>query len=306
MTGLVCALAIPGAPAQRELTPTARFPCSPGKTIQVDAADLNVFVRVADVAQLQVATELSISGVSEEKADAWIRRHTPEYADSEEILVITVKPGKERFLGLGLLTARAHMTIVMPVTAIPDITTTSGRIHVRGDFPQATPLHLRSATGDIELVGAAGSVEIHSTSGDSLIDVMRPLAKLFARTASGDVNLEGGAQQVTVDTASGAIRLMNLSGSADVSTSTGKVFLRWDRLDPDDAVKVISSSSRLQLTLPAHLHPQGTLRTVSGSIRSDFPGIVNEGNDTVFLKGDGPHVTAETASGQITLGLETE
>jgi hypothetical protein len=292
--------------AQRDLLKTERFPAVAGKLVVIDAADLDVNVRAADVHELVITTDLQISGVSEKRAEAWIANHTPTFNDSEEKLLVTVQPGKDGFLGLGLLTARARMRIVLPTSVIPDLTTTSGRIKVHGDFPDANPLRLRTATGDMELTGAASSIDIRTTSGDSRIDVMRPLTSFFARTSAGHVTLTGGAITAHVETASGDIRLNNLSGSAHASSSTGRVSLSWDRLDPSSTVKALTASSRIMIVVPVNAEPQGTLRTVTGTIRSDFPGRINERGDSVDLEGNGAVIEAETASGQLTLEAQQE
>jgi len=292
----------PALAAQKELTQTDQFPAADGKTVFVDAATLDVRLRAADVRSIEVATELRIAGVSEERAASWIVDHTPQFSDDVSRLEVSARPGRQGFLWLGLLTARARIGLVVPPTVIPDITTTAGNVAIRGDFASATPLRLRTATGQIELNGAAGSLDVRSASGDATVDVLRPLDRLFARTSSGDVTLTGGAREVKVDTASGDVRLTDLSGPAEVTTSTGKVFLSWDRLDPDATVTVRSASGRIHLALPEGLRPRGTLTTTAGTIRSDLPGTVNEAGDTVTLQGDGPLLQIETASGEITVG----
>lgn len=97
----------------------------------------------------------------------------------------------------------------------------------------------------------------------------------------------------------------NLSGNAEVVTSTGKITLTWDRLEAENRVIVRSDSSRIRLTLPEGISPRGSLRTIGGSVRSDFPGTVNEAGDTVTLSGDGPEIMVESASGDVTLEAGT-
>ncbi len=288
--------------AQRESTTTRRFPATSGKTVVVDAADMDVTLRAADVTEVEVTTELKISAVTDAQAERWVTEHTPELADTPERLTVTVRPVAVGFIGLGMLTARARLSVVVPLSVIPDITTTSGSIRVRGDFAKASPLRLRTATGDMELEGAAAAVDVRTASGDARIEVVRPLENLFARTSSGDVTLIGGARSVHADTASGDVWLNNLSGKAEVETSSGKITLRWDRLDPDTDVTVRSSSGRIRMMLPPTVSPQGVLRTTAGAIRCDLPGAVNEAGDTVTLSGTGPTLEVETASGEMSVG----
>ncbi len=296
----------PAEPAQKERTFQKRFAASPGKLVVVDAADVDVELRSADIPDIEVTAELRISGVSEVRAADWVASHEPRCEDSAGRLVITVTPGEQGFMGLGHLTARARLRVLVPSSVVPDITTSSGAVWARGDFPRAAPLRLRTATGDIEVTGAAGGLDLRSSSGDSHVEALRPFDNFFARTASGDVSLTGGSRSVEVDTASGDVRLTDLSGPADVVTSSGKVVLRWDRIESSHKVEVRSASGRIHLVLPNGVTARGTLTTTGGTIRSDLPGTVNERSDTVELQGDGPTIDAETASGDILVGFEEE
>jgi DUF4097 and DUF4098 domain-containing protein YvlB len=291
----------PAAAAQRDLATTERFPSAESKHLEVDAANLDVRLRTADVDSIEAEVLLHIGGTGEEKAQRWIENHTPEFTDSEDRLKVVVDPGKSGFLGFGSLSARARLSLLAPAEIVPDITTTSGSILIHGDFPNAGPLHLRTSTGSVEMIGAAASVDFRSSAGDARIEVIRPLDSIMARTASGDVNLTGGARVARVDTASGRIWLQNLSGDVNVSSSTAKITLSWDRLEPGATVRIRSSSGRVQLIIPEGVHPQGTLTTTTGSVRSEFPGEVVEGGMTLRLSGDGPTFDVETASGEIQL-----
>ena len=292
---------VPTHGAQQDLARADHFPTADGKSLVVDAAGLDVRLRTADVDRIEVETELHIRGVGEEKGQRWIEAHTPVFTDEETRLTIAVEPGKFGFIGFGRLSARARLALLVPSDVAPDLTTTSGSIQVRGDFPSAAPLRLRTSTGDMEFVGAAVSIDVRTASGDAQIEVIRPLDRLFARTSSGDVRLVGGAREARVDTASGKIWLDGLSGAVEVSTSTGKITLRWDRLDAGQTVRIRSSSGRVQLVLPAGTRPGGTLTTTTGNVRSDFPGEVAEDGGALHLTGDGPVFDVETASGEILL-----
>ncbi len=299
MTALT--LAGPVLAAERTMNQTERYPVAKGAAVLVDVADMDVALRSGDVPDTAVTTDLRISGVSEDRAARWVEGHTPLVDTVGTGLSIRVPPANYGFLGLGLLTAHAKLDIVTPSTVIPDVTTTSGEIHIRGDFAGADPLRLRTAKGDMEFEGAARSLDIRTTSGDVRIEVVRPLEKLFARTADGDVTVSGGARQVHVDTASGNIWLTNLSGPVEVETSTGKVTLRWDRLEAGTEVRVSNHSGRTRLVLPAGVTPQGTITSTSGRIRCALPGTISEDGTTVTLEGDGPKLSASTVSGEITV-----
>lgn len=292
-----------GSTAQKDLDLTQHFGSSEGKRLVVDAADIDVTLRTADVEEIEAVVQLHISGTGDEKAQRWIDNHTPLFTDTEELLQIILNPAKSGFLGFGRLSARARLALLVPGGVIPDITTTRGDIQVRGDFPDAHPLRLRSSAGNMSLTGAAVSLRIDGADGDANIEVIRPLAAFNASTSSGDVRLVGGARETKVGTASGKIWLENLSGSVEISTSTGKVNMSWDRLDGIHTIRVRSASGRVQIAVPEGVRPQGTLRTTTGSIRSEFPGEVVDDGTSLRLTGDGPIFDVETASAEIVLSI---
>ena len=159
----LCILASSSAPAaQREHSATQTFRAPEGTRLVIDSASVDIRLRTADVDEVEVATELKISGVGEERADRYITSHMPSTELSEDRISVVVDPGRSGFLGLGTLTARARIRFLLPGRVIPDITTTSGSVAIRGDLPNARPLYLRTATGDMELVGAAASADIRS------------------------------------------------------------------------------------------------------------------------------------------------
>jgi hypothetical protein len=301
LTALICLAGLTAAAVERKLGTTEFFPVDEGTRVVVDAGDLNVFVRGAVVADVGLRTDLRISGVGEKKADRWIGDRTPAVTDEDEELRIAVQSVSSPFMGIGNLTSRARLTLVLPTGVSPDITTTTGGIRIRGDFPRAAPLWLRSSEGNMHFVGAAHSLEIRTASGNAELEVFRALESLEARSSSGSIALSGGARDLQVDTASGNITLANLAGSALVETTRGRVQLRWDRIDPEHRVKVISTSGRVELTVPEGVTPRGTLTTVSGSIHCDLPGSFNDSGDTFSLSGDGPLIEVETASSEIVL-----
>lgn len=306
VTSLILVLTIASAAwqagaAQKDVATTESFPSEESKHLLVDVADLDVRLRTADVDSIEADVLLRISGTSDDKAQRWVENHTPVFTDSKDRLEVVVEPAKSGFLWFGSLTARARLALLAPQEIVPDITTTSGSIQMRGDFPNARPLLLRTSTGSIDVDGAAAAIDFRTAAGDAQIRVIRPLESLISRSSSGDVNLAGGARRASVDTASGRISLQNLSGDAEVSTSTGKITLSWDRLEPGARVRVRSSSGRVQLIIPADVRPQGTITTTTGSVRSEFPGEVIEGGLTLRLSGDGPTFDVETASSEIQL-----
>jgi len=297
---LACLGALPTVAAERRVDDSRHFTSPEGTRVVIDVGSINLRMRAADVDHVELLTELRISGVGSQKADNWIEANSPVVEEHENELRITATAGKSSFLGLGYLTARARLGVIAPSHIIPDLTTTSGTILLRGDFPLAAPLRLRTSAGNMTFEGAAHSLDIRTVGGNVDVSVFRPLDELFARTSSGAIQFSGGARKVEVDTASGNIWMSNLSGSVLVETSTGRVTLQWDHLEADDHVVVRSASGKVELLLPPGVEPRGTLTTTTGAIHCGFPGTWNDREDSLQLTGDGPLFEIETASSEVT------
>lgn len=300
--GLLVLIPAFGLAAQRDLDKTWRVPVTAGERIIVDGANADVTVRAGDVLQAVVTAELHISGVSEETADSWLRDNTPNIDTANDHVRIALAPFHKGLFSLAHLTARANLSLVAPISVVPDVTTRNGDISLRGDFPSADPLRLRTADGKIEMTGAAISVDVRTTGGDARVEVVRPLERLFARTANGNVTLTGGAREVHVDTASGDVWLNNLSGNAEVTTSSGKITLHWDRMESTNTVRIRATKGTIRLIVPDNVSPQGELRTTTGQIHCSLQAKVAKDGRVVTLEGDGPRLDVESATGEIILG----
>jgi hypothetical protein len=296
-----CVTVMPADAAVREYFGSDDFLVQDGREVIVNVWDIDLFVRAADTPMVHCTTDLRIAGTGAEKADQWIVARVPKYSESDSGLDLSLDPGNEGFLGIGAFTRRRRIGILIPHSVIPNLTTSSGAISIDGDFFNADPLRLRTGNGSIDFDGAAKSIEIRTTSGQTSVRVVRPLDQFWARTSSGPVSLTGGAHSVEIETASGDVSLSALSGSVSVTSVGGTLILDWDRLGPGATVTLRSLKGDITVTLPRGTHPQGVLTTTSGAIKSGFPGEVNEAGDTVTLVGDGPRLEIETASGAILL-----
>jgi len=298
--------AAPCGAAVRNYLGRDHFPVTSGDAIRADVLDLDLTARGAGVEILRCTTDIKISGAGSAKADAWIAAHTPEFHQTPGELSILLTPQKMGFLGLGTLTQRRHLSLVMPLFSIPDLSTSSGNLELSGDFALADPLRLQTADGKINFFGAAKSLQIHSTSGPSIIRVFRPLDKLWVRTASGGIKFEGNAKEVHVETASGPIKLHGLLADTSVETVGGDIELQWDALSAETKVNVRSASGDIIIYLPPDSEPSGSLTTIEGQLESEFSGQVSEDGKTIHLDGTGPALMIESASGNIHLLRDQE
>ncbi|MCD4748425.1 MAG: DUF4097 domain-containing protein [Thermoanaerobaculales bacterium] len=287
--------------ALREYFAADDFVLTEGQQMIVDGWDLDIHVRAADTELVRCSTDLRISGTGADTADQWVASRIPHFTEDDKGLQVGLQSSEDGFLGLGKYMRRSRIGLLTPLWVIPDVTTSTGLIDIWGDFSLADPMRLRSSTGNITFRGAAASIEIRTTSGNTLMDVVRPLNRLWARTSSGTLQLSGGAKNIEIETASGSVTLAGLSGSASVETVSGEIIIAWDRLPKDVVVTLRTSKGDIHVTLPPESRPSGRLTTVTGEILSEFPGEIGIEGDTVLLTGDGPTLEIETASGALTL-----
>lgn len=304
-TPLLCAAVVFAATAvhaaeRREVIQQV-FPAGPGRVVLIDAGPLDLFVRAADVPEIRISVELAAGALKEAQALAWIEAHRPVIEDGPDAFKLSVPEVRRFGLLRGVVASRARVEVVLPIRVLPDLATSAGNLRVEGEFPDARPLRLRTATAEILFAGWAPKVELRSTSGSMEVRASRPLDQFLARSASGNVVLAGGARLARCDNASGTIRLDALVGPAGVATTSGSVTLQFDSLAAGDDVRVTTSSGRVSVSLPPGAEPGGELSSSRGEIRSSYGGEANPEGGRFTLHGRKPVLTITTTSGRIDL-----
>ncbi|HET9454195.1 MAG TPA: DUF4097 family beta strand repeat-containing protein [Gemmatimonadaceae bacterium] len=112
------------------------------------------------------------------------------------------------------------------------------RIDITVRLPKGHELTAGSVSGDVRVTGAEGDVRVSSVSGDVHLDAPKA-SRVRASSVSGDVEV-----RIHELTGSGALSFTSVSGNVDVD-------------------------------LPKGVDADVTMRTVSGSMESDFPLTLN-------------------------------
>lgn len=302
---LVCAMVLHATAtvhaAERREVIQRVVPAAPGRVVRIDAGPLDLTVRAADVPEIRIHVELAAGALKESQALAWIEAHRPLIEDGAGEFVMTVADIPRFGLLRGVVASRARVEVVLPFRVLPDLATSTGDLRVEGEFPEARPLRLRTASADLFFAGWAPKVELRSTSGNMEVRTSRPLEAFLARSASGNVLLAGGARLARCDNASGSVRLNALVGPAGVATTSGHVALQFDALKAGDEVRVTTSSGRVSVSLPPGAEPGGQLTSSRGEIRSSYGGEASPEGGRFTLHGRKPLLTITTTSGRIDL-----
>jgi len=186
------------------------------------------------------------------------------------------------------------------------------------EAPAETKARLRSGSGDQEVCGLRGPIEIEAGSGDvevaeveadvavktgsGDIEVAHVRGGVEAAAGSGDITLEGITGPVRVKVGSGDVHLKAVEGELAVEASSGDILVdsalgeraRWE---------LATSSGDIRLRLPRDSQFKLHIRSYSGEFSSDFEFAASKMTGREIEGRVGEEPTAEllirTASGDI-------
>lgn len=218
----------------------------------IDDATLLIDQPVAPNARLSVrlaSAELHIAATATD-------RITIRTADASSVSRLVVEADRDTVTvrdkdTFGVVLGRGRPTAILEI-AVPPSTEVATEI-AAGDTEthglRGSQRH-RSATGDLRLFEAAGSIELNTVSGATLVELSSE-AELIVRTVSGDVAVAGGTlRRVHLATTSGAVQLE--------SPLTGRT---------GNAIETLSGDVSIRATRGIRVDA----RTVSGDLTSDQP-----------------------------------
>ena len=140
------------------------------------------------------------------------------------------------------------------------------RIDITVRLPRGLEVHAGSVSGDVTVAGAEGDLRVSSVSGDVRLDTPKA-SRVRASSVSGDVD----------------VRIRELTGTG--------------------ALSFTSVSGNVAIDLPKNVDADVTMRTVSGSMESDFPltlnGRVNRRSFEARIGKGGRELELRTVSGDV-------
>ncbi len=153
------------------------------------------------------------------------------------------------------------------------------------------PVELRTGSGEIHASHIAR--EAHFTTGSGSIDVSDLGDDVRASTGSGSITLNGVKGAVRAKAGSGAITLSAAQGRAELHAASGSITVRGAAGDlevhtasgsisiegnpaPHSNWELHAVSSSVLLSVPRDANFQFSARSLSGSIQTDIPIVVEE------------------------------
>ena len=194
--------------------------------------------------------------------------------------------------------------------------------------PHGARVYAQTQSGDVNIRGTRGPVEVHVQNGE--IDIDEVTTRLDITSLSGDVTARNIGGDVTVNSTNGDVHLTDVRGGVDVSTVSGDVELRGvvaktvrakttsgdvrfeGSIDQTGRYELVSHSGDIGLRIPRDASAQLTVSTWSGGIESDFPITLRPGDTQRFgmtqskrfvfeIGGGGARIAVEAFSGDITI-----
>lgn len=167
------------------------------------------------------------------------------------------------------------------------VTNMSGNVTIEG-YDGSSIVVTATKTGEdvdrvtIEDRSGPGSVEIGvkyprncncNASVDFVVRVPQRTEYRFEKitSMSGDVSIKNVTGAIEATAMSGDVRVGNITGTVAVTSMSGDVDVDIDRLEGAGDLAFTSMSGNVDVRLPSNADLDVSIRTVSGSIHSDFP-----------------------------------
>lgn len=110
---------------------------------------------------------------------------------------------------------------------------------------------IETASGNIEIRGVTGRVQIN--------------------TASGDVTVEDVNGYIKANTASGDMKVGNVAGAVQANSASGNVEVSMARVEGSENLSFSTASGNVRVRMPSSLDANVVMSTSSGELRTDFP-----------------------------------
>lgn len=269
------------------------YPLAKDGKVQISNISGDVEVRSWGEGQVKIkAVKVSkASSLSQAKENA--AKVTIEITTEGNVLRIETKyPKSGKFWGGESVNVSVDYWLWIPEKAGLEVKNISGDVDVEGT---AGMLDLNAISGDVNLRKASGRAEGSTISGD--LEISGITGDVFLKSVSGDITASRIKGSVEAETVSGDIELTEVSEAATVRVKalSGEIVYRGN-INPAGNYSLKSHSGNVDLYLPADSAFNFEAETFSGSIATDFEikvtgkispremsGVVNGGGATVKL-----------------------
>lgn len=123
---------------------------------------------------------------------------------------------------------------------------------------------------------AQAGIKVQRTRVDYQLRVPAEVDLKLVRTDRGRVQIAGTNGRAVVRVQNGALRITDFSGSLEAVTVNGEVDAAFARVDPKGFISIETFNGDIRLRLPKAVAPHFEVRTLNGSVQSEFPIVVEK------------------------------
>lgn len=273
---------------QRSFTPVR------GGTVKLDLAFHQIEVIVDQTDKVSIDFNMEADGFG---ANAMIKRYRPVFRVENGVITVRSQSDQPPLFHWGRRSGKVQVRLPKGINL--DLHTSSGDCIIRGDLGDAG-VKCDLSSGKLDIDGAMNGLSADLSSGAMMFNAKRLVHSVDINCSSGDLWLTGPMALVKLEVSSGNADLQGLTGSLISKMSSGKLNAKWQSFAIGSQIDARSSSGTVRLSLPVDTILCGDIKTVSGQIHSDFPGVTHDPNSFSYEDqrvGVGIHV--DVASGDV-------
>lgn len=137
----------------------------------------------------------------------------------------------------------------------------------------------------LEVTQDESVVTVRDRMGNGSVSLTVPVdTSLRLKTLSGGIDVDGVHGEVEVHTLNGHLTLNNISGTVTADSQNGPIRITMDRVSSDKPLTISTLNGLVDLTLPADVKANLTVKSGHGAIYSDFD--VTLGGSRALRDGD--------------------
>jgi DUF4097 and DUF4098 domain-containing protein YvlB len=145
-----------------------------------------------------------------------------------------------------------------------------------------------ASTRGLEAVVDDNVITVHDRNGNGDVYITVPVdTSLKLKTLSGGVDVDGVHGEVEVHTSNGHLTLNNISGTVTADSQNGPIKVSMDSVDANKPLAFSTLNGQVELTLPADLKANLTVKSNHGAVYSDFD-VTLGGSRSVSEKNGSP------------------
>jgi hypothetical protein len=114
------------------------------------------------------------------------------------------------------------------------------------------------------------TVQGQASYGGGIVVTVPPDTNVQVKSTHGAVHIEGVRGEIEAGSTNGRVELVNVSGTVVAQSTNGAIRATLDRVDQTKPLSFSSTNGSIEVTLPADTKANLKMRTLHGSIWTDF------------------------------------